>query len=132
MAPQDHPWVTVDGLVTVEGKLVAVIRRNPPHRGMPALPGGFVELGETTEEAVVREVLEETGLATRVVRLVGVYSDPSRDPRGHTVSAAYALEVIGGALKAGSDAMDIALLDPDRLPPLAFDHARIVGDWRKA
>ncbi|HII40888.1 MAG TPA: NUDIX hydrolase [Thermoplasmata archaeon] len=128
---QRHPWVTVDGLVLRDAKLVAVIRRNPPFQGMPALPGGFVELGETVETAVVREVQEETGLETRILRLVGVYSDPSRDPRGHTVSAAYALEPIGGELKAGSDAKAIALLDPDHLPPMAFDHATIVADWRR-
>lgn len=128
---QRHPFVTVDGLVPVDGKLVAVIRRNPPFQGMPALPGGFLELGETMEQGVVREVREETGLETRVLRLVGVYSDPTRDPRGHTVTAAYALERTGGELRAASDAKDIALLDPDRLPRMAFDHARIVADWRR-
>ncbi len=131
-ARQRHPWITVDGLVTIEGKLVAVLRRNEPHRGMAALPGGFVELGETAEQAVVREVREETGLETTVVRLVGVYSDPHRDPRGHTVSVAYALELVGGTLRAGDDARDVTLIDPDRLPPMAFDHARIVADWRRA
>ena len=129
---QRHPWITVDGLVVEDGKLVAVIRKNPPYQGMPALPGGFVELGETTEAAVVREVREETGLETKILRLVGVYSDPSRDPRGHTVSVVYELERVGGELAAASDAREIALLDPERLPPLAFDHARIVEDWRKA
>lgn len=129
---QTHPWVTVDGLVLQDGKLVAVIRRNPPFQGLPAIPGGFVELGETTEAAVVREVQEETGLATRVARMVGVYSDPSRDPRGHTVSVAYALETTGGALHAGSDAKEIILLDPEHLPAMAFDHARIIADWRRA
>lgn len=131
-AAQRHPWLTVDGLVLHDGRLVAVVRRNPPYRGMPALPGGFVELGETTEAAAVREVQEETGLETRIVRLVGVYSDPERDPRGHTVSAAYALEAVGGTLRAASDAKAIALLDPEHLPPLAFDHGRIVADWRKS
>ncbi len=130
-AAQRHPWVTVDGLILRDGKLVAVIRRNPPFQGMPALPGGFVELGETTEAAVVREVREETGLETRVARLVGVYSDPARDPRGHTVTAAYALERVGGELAAGSDAKGIVLLDPERLPSMAFDHAKIVADWRR-
>lgn len=128
---QRQPWVTVDGLVLQEGKLVAVIRRNPPFQGMPALPGGFVELGETVEAAAVREVHEETGLETRIVRLVGVYSDPHRDPRGHTVTVAYALERIGGELRAGSDARELALLDPDALPPMAFDHTQIVADWRR-
>ncbi len=130
-AAQRHPWVTVDGLILRDGKLVAVIRRNPPFQGMPALPGGFVELGETTEAAVVREVREETGLETRVLRLVGVYSDPARDPRGHTVTLAFALKAVGGTLRADSDAKAIALLEPERLPPMAFDHARIVADWTK-
>lgn len=129
---QRHPWVTADGLVVQDGKLVVVIRRNPPFKGMPALPGGFVELGETTEAAVVREVREETGLETRVLRTVGVYSDPTRDPRGHTVTVAYALEAAGGALRAGSDAKAIRLVDPDHLPSMAFDHAKIVADWRKS
>ncbi len=128
---QTHPWIAADGVILVEGKLVAVIRRNPPFQGMPALPGGFVELGETAEEAVVRELHEETNLETRVVRLVGVYSDPARDPRGHTIAVAYALERTGGELLAGDDAKAITLLDPDALPPMAFDHAKIVADWRR-
>lgn len=131
MASRRHPSVTVDGLVLVDGKLVAVRRRNAPFPGMPALPGGFVELGETTVEAVVREVREETGLETRVTRLVGVFSDPNRDPRGHTVSIAYGLEAVGGTLAAGSDAADIVLVDPDRPPALAFDHNEIVRVWRQ-
>ncbi len=130
-ADQKHPWVTADGLVLVDGKLVLVVRRNPPFQGKFALPGGFVELGETTEQTVVRELREETGLETRVLRLVGVYSDPARDPRGHTVAVAYALERTGGVLRAGDDARDIALVDAERLPPMAFDHARMVADWRK-
>src|SRR5207237_9331247 len=111
-AERSHPAVTVDGLVLVDGKLVAIRRGNDPFRGMPALPGGFVELGETTVEAVVREVREETGLETQVLRLVGVFSDPGRDPRGHTVTIAYALETIGGRLKAGREAAAIELADP--------------------
>ena len=130
MTERAHPAVTVDGLVLVDAKLVAVRRRNDPFRGMPALPGGFVELGETTLEAVVREVREETGLETRMVRLVGVFSDPDRDPRGHTVSIAYALEAIGGRLKAGSDASAIILVNPDDPPKMAFDHNDIVRKWR--
>src|SRR5437879_8292229 len=104
MAAGAHPSVAVDGIVLHGGKLVAVRRKNEPYRGMPALPGGFVELGETTVDAVVREVREETGLETRVKRLVGVFSDPRRDPRGHVISIVYELDAVGGRLKAGSDA----------------------------
>jgi len=130
MTERSHPAVTVDGLVLIDGRLIAIRRRNDPFRGMPALPGGFVELGETTVEAVVREVREETGLETRVLRLVGVFSEPGRDPRGHTVTIAYALEMIGGQLKAGSDASAIVLMDPDEPPQMAFDHNDIVRKWR--
>src|SRR5438128_6440114 len=130
MAAQAHPSVAVDGIVLHGGRLVAVRRKNEPYRGMPALPGGFVELGETTLEAVVREVREETGLETKVLRLVGVFSDPGRDPRGHTVTIAYALEAIGGRPKAGSDAAAIVLVNPDDPPRMAFDHNEIVRKWR--
>src|SRR5256885_12474508 len=95
MVAQAHPSVAVDGIVLHGGKLVAVRRKNEPYRGMPALPGGFVELGETTVEAVVREVREETGLETSVTRLVGVFSDPQRDPPGHGISIVYELEATG-------------------------------------
>jgi len=122
--------MAVDGVVLHDGKLVVVRRRNDPFRGMPALPGGFVELGERVEDAAVREVREETGLGTRVLRLVGVFSDPSRDPRGHVVSIAYALEEIGGVLKAGSDAADVMLINPDDLPRMAFDHDEIIRRWK--
>ncbi|TLZ40551.1 MAG: NUDIX hydrolase [Methanobacteriota archaeon] len=126
-----HPRVAVDGLVLVDRKLVAVLRGNEPFRGMPALPGGFVELGERTVDAVVREVREETGLETKVVRLVGVFSGPERDPRGHVISIAYALEPVGGHLRAGSDAAKIVQVDPASPPPMAFDHTEIVRRWRE-
>ncbi len=128
---QRHPWLTVDGIILVRGKILCVRRAHEPFKGQLALPGGFAELGETVEDAVVREVREETGLETRVVRLVGVYSDPARDPRGHTVSVAFELEPTGGTLKAGDDAADVVLVDPDRLPRLAFDHSKIIADWRR-
>src|SRR5881296_2623617 len=130
MTERPHPAVTVDGLVRFDGKLVAIRRRNDPFRGMPALPGGFVELGETTVEAVVREVREETGLETRVKRLVGVFSDPKRDPRGHVISIVYELEAIGGRLKAGSDATAIECVNLSAVPVMAFDHNEIVRVWR--
>src|SRR6266571_7329608 len=115
-----HPRVAVDGLVVHADKLVTVRRRNDPFRGMLALPGGFVELGERVEDAVVREVREETGLETRVVRLVGVFSNPKRDPRGHVVSIAYALTETAGTLRVGSDAAEVVLVDSEAIPRMAF------------
>lgn len=130
MAAPAHPSVAVDGILLHGGKLVAVRRKNEPFRGMPALPGGFVELGETTVDAVVREVREETGLETRVKRLVGVFSDPSRDPRGHVISIVYELETIGGRLQAGSDAAAIERVNLSAVPGMAFDHNEIIRVWR--
>lgn len=124
------PLLAVDGIVLLEGKLVAVRRRYDPFRGRYALPGGMVEYGETLEEAVVREVQEETGLETRVVSLVGVYSHPDRDPRGHVVSAAYELTTVGGTLTSGSDTAAVELVDLEVLPEMGFDHDAILADFR--
>ncbi len=128
-AGEGKPVLTVDGVVVLGGKLVAVRRRYPPFKDRYCLPGGVVGGGERTEDAVVREVEEETGLRTKVLGLIGVYSDPARDPRGHTVSVAYALREISGDLRAGDDARDLALLPLKELPPLGFDHSRIVADF---
>src|SRR2546422_10714792 len=104
MAAQAHPSVAVDGIVLHGGKLVAVRRKSEPYQGMPALPGGFVELGETTVEAVVREVREETGLETSVKRRRGGFSHPRRGPRGHVISIVYELDAAGGRPKGGREA----------------------------
>lgn len=125
-----HPrGLAVDGVLLLDGRLLTVIRGNPPFQGAHALPGGHVELGEGTEAAMLREFLEETGLRVAIERLIGVYSDPRRDPRGHTVSVAYSLRKTGGTLAAGSDAADLDLVDPRNLPRMAFDHATIVADY---
>jgi len=122
--------LTADGLLFDGDRVLLVQRRNPPHRGRLALPGGFVDGGESTEDAAVREVREETGLATEVVGLVGVYSEPGRDPRGPTCTAAYLLERVGGRLRAGDDASAarfVPLREAMRRR-LAFDHDRILAD----
>lgn len=126
----EAPLLAADGVVLLEGRLVAVRRRYDPFRGEYTLPGGMVEYGETMEEAVVREVREETGLETRVVSLVGVYSHPGRDPRGHVVSAVYELSPTGGILAAGSDAAAVELIDLETPPEMGFDHESIVADFR--
>ena len=119
------PLLTVDALILYEGKLVLIRRLNPPFQDQFALPGGFVEIGETVEDAVVREAKEETGLDIELIRLLGVYSEPSRDPRGHTVTVCYLARGVG-KLKAGSDAKDIKLFGLNEIPKMAFDHNKII------
>jgi 8-oxo-dGTP diphosphatase len=123
--------LTVDGIVLLDEKIVFIRRKNEPFKGWLALPGGFVEKDETVEQAVLREVKEETGLDTEIVRLTGVYSDPGRDPRGPTVSVCYRLDVTGGSPRASSDATAVELVSPDAVPALAFDHGRMVADARR-
>lgn len=122
------PALTVDGVVFDDQSILLVQRKHEPFQGAWALPGGFVEYGEKTEDAVVREVLEETGLTTKIRLLLGAYSDPHRDPRGHTVTIVYVLEWVGGELSAGDDASSVRFFKQDELPTLAFDHAQIVKD----
>jgi len=87
-----------------------------------------VEYGEKTEDAMIREMSEETGLKIKICALLGVYSDPHRDPRGHTVTVAYLVDSVGGALNAGDDASSAKFFKANELPDLAFDHAMIVKD----
>ncbi|DAC72684.1 MAG TPA: ADP-ribose pyrophosphatase [Thermoplasmata archaeon] len=122
------PALTVDGILFERSSVLLVQRKHEPFQGAWALPGGFVEYGERTEEAVVREVFEETGLKTKIRSLLGVYSDPHRDPRGHTVTVAYLMDRVGGELNAGDDASSAKFFKPNELPTLAFDHAIIVKD----
>jgi 8-oxo-dGTP diphosphatase len=121
------PLLAADALILFGGGIVLIRRSNPPFEGFYALPGGFVEVGETVEEAAQREAKEETGLEIILLKLVGVYSKPDRDPRGHVVSISY-LAKGRGELVAGSDARSAEVFDPEDLPPLAFDHATIIRD----
>ncbi len=122
------PSLAVDGVVFKDNTVLLIKRKNDPFKGFWALPGGFVEYGEKVEDSVVREVSEETGLETRVNRLVGVYSDPSRDPRGHIVSVVFLLNIVGGVLKSGDDAAEARFFKVDDLPRLSFDHNIIIKD----
>ena len=122
------PSLAVDGVLVKDGNVLLIERRRSPHEGEFALPGGFVQIGETVMDAVLREVREETGIDARVVRLVGVYSDPKRDPRGHTVSVAFLLEHVAGEPVGGDDASDARYFPLDDLPDLAFDHGKILAD----
>lgn len=125
------PPVAADIIIRLHGRperIVLVQRRNPPY-GL-ALPGGFVDLGERVEQAAIREALEETGLQVRLETLLGVYSDPARDPRGHTISVVF-IAAARGEPRAGDDAAEIRLVDPaDPALELVFDHALILADYR--
>ncbi len=121
------PSLTVDAVILFKNKLVLVKRKYPPYEGHFALPGGFVEIGESTEKAASREAFEETGLSVEILKLIGVYSDPERDPRRHTVSVCY-LAKGDGDLKSGSDADAVELFELDSIPELAFDHNKMIND----
>lgn len=127
----DTPLLAVDIIIELrdrpERPVVLIERHNPPHGW--ALPGGFVDRGETLERAALREALEETGLQISLVVLLGCYSDPGRDPRGHTVSAVYVAHAQGDP-QAADDAARAGAFTPAEIPePLAFDHRQILDDY---
>ena len=122
------PRLAVDLIIEVEGdRIVLIHRRNPPYGW--ALPGGFVEYGESLEAAAMREAKEETGLDIELIRQLHTYSDPSRDPRGHTVSTVF-IAAAQGTPQAGDDAGDVRTVSAKEPPaPLAFDHVKILADY---
>ena len=123
------PLLSVDCIVLGPGGRVLLIERgHPPFQGCLALPGGFVDEGETVEDACRRELLEETGVRAGKLTLVGVYSKPGRDPRGSTVTVAFLTRVRSLKVEAGDDAAAARWVADWRAHPLAFDHAEIVAD----
>lgn len=134
MSQPRNPYPTVDIIIEIQGDLegqgiVLIERRNEP-RGW-ALPGGFVDYGERMEDAARREALEETALEVDLVDLLGVYSDPQRDPRHHTVSTVYVGRA-SGRPAGRDDALRADVFPLDALPtPLCFDHDRILADYRR-
>ena len=125
------PLLTVDIVIEMidhPGRPIVLIERKYPPHGW-ALPGGFVDVGETLEAAAIREAKEETSLDVRLTCLLGNYSDPARDARGHTASAVYIAEASGQPV-AADDARHLGLYTPDAVPVLAFDHAQIIADYR--
>lgn len=133
MAAPKTPLLTVDIIIELidhPGRPIVLIERRYPPLGW-ALPGGFVDVGETLEHAAVREAKEETGLDVDLSMLLGCYSDPARDARSHTVSAVYIAQAQGQP-RADDDAKSVRLLSKEEeTSDLVFDHARIVSDYRR-
>jgi ADP-ribose pyrophosphatase YjhB (NUDIX family) len=122
-----NPFLTVDAIIETEGGVVLIKRKNPPYGW--ALPGGFVNYGESLEDAVYREVKEETGLDIELIRQFHTYSDPRRDPRHHTVSTVYIARASGMPV-AGDDAKEVRVFKRESLPEdIAFDHREILEDY---
>lgn len=122
------PSLAVDVVIKTRGGVVLVKRAREPYKGKWAIPGGFVLYGERVEAAAAREAREETGLKIRLQKLVGVYSDPERDPRGHVISACFLARPAGGELRPASDATEVKIFRHIPWRELAFDHARILKD----
>ncbi|EXJ14968.1 NUDIX domain-containing protein [Imhoffiella purpurea] len=131
MARPDTPLLAADAIIELADRpgrpILLIERRHPPYGW--AIPGGFVDVGERLETAAVREALEETSLHVTLNALLGLYSDPSRDPRGHTVTAVYLAEAAGEP-SAQDDAKNLRIFSVDALPEvLAFDHALVLEDY---
>lgn len=122
-----NPFPTVDIIIRVNGGIVLIERKNPPYGW--AIPGGFVDYGESLEEAAVREAREETSLDVRLVSQLGAYSDPERDPRHHTISVVFIADAEGMPV-AADDALSARVFTAETLPvTMAFDHRRICTDY---
>ena len=130
-----NPSLTTDIFIFDDDlNFILIKRKNEPYKDYWALPGGFVDYGECVEDAAIREALEETSINVELKELVGVYSDPSRDPRGHTVSITYTARGNMKKMNAADDACDIGLFKQEDLEKinLAFDHAKIIKDCLKS
>ena len=127
--PHRNPLPTVDIIIEIDNRIVLIERQNPPYGW--ALPGGFVDYGESYEQAAKREAMEETGLEVRELRQFHTYSDPDRDERFHTASTVFTGKA-KGVPRAGDDAKKAELFSEHNLPQLVFDHARILADYYRS
>jgi ADP-ribose pyrophosphatase YjhB (NUDIX family) len=128
-----NPSPTVDIVVQRDSKILLVRRKKDPFKNRLALPGGFINEGETAEDAARREAREETSLEVEPIEILGVYSDPRRDPRKHVMSVVFIAIMIGGEEKAGDDALETEWLELDGIvdSEVAFDHMQIIRDYRR-
>jgi ADP-ribose pyrophosphatase YjhB (NUDIX family) len=124
-----NPVPTVDIIIeTGDNKILLIKRKNPPYGW--AIPGGFVDYGESLKNAAIREAKEETSLKVELVEQFFTYSEPKRDPRQHTISTVFIAKIRSGRPKAADDAKEIISIDEDNLPdPIVFDHRKIISDY---
>lgn len=120
--------LTTDAVVIRGNKILLIKRKKKPYKNSWALPGGFVNYGEKVEDACLREFKEETSLSGKIQHLIGVYSHPKRDPRGHVISIAFLISDIKGKEKSGDDAESVKWFPCKNLPKMAFDHLDIIKD----
>lgn len=128
-----NPTPTVDVILQQDSKVLLVKRKKDPFKGQLSLPGGFVNEGETAEDAMKREAMEETSLEVEPIEILGVYSDPKRDPRKHVLTVVFVGIVIGGSGKAGDDAESLEWVELANVEKhqIAFDHVTILRDYKK-
>ena len=132
MALPRTPALAADCVVVdANGRVLLVRRKYPPFKGRHALPGGFVEVGETVEDACRRELMEETGVRAGKLQLLGIYSDPGRDPRAHICSVVFLTRVRRATAQAGDDAAAAEWVENWSEVELAFDHARVLADAKR-
>jgi ADP-ribose pyrophosphatase YjhB (NUDIX family) len=122
-----NPFPTVDLIIEFNKGIILIKRKNPPEGW--ALPGGFVDYGESLEQAAIREAKEETGLDVKLIRQFHAYSDPNRDPRHHTITVVFIANAKGKPI-AGDDAKELGIFTKNKLPEqIAFDHRNIIRDY---
>lgn len=136
MKEYKNPIPTVDAIIQNSNSILLVKRSKDPYKNQFALPGGFVNEGETIEEAIKREVYEETSLEVHPIDILGVYSDPKRDPRGHIMTVVFIVLIIRGNPSAGDDAKEISWIPIEKISDIkvAFDHKLVIHDylrWKK-
>ena len=131
MRDYKNPIPTVDAIIQKSSSILLVKRKKDPYKNQFALPGGFVNEGETIEEAIEREVYEETSLKIHPIDILGVYSDPTRDPRGHMMTVVFIVLIIKGIATAGDDAKEISWIPIEKINEIkiAFDHKLVIHDY---
>ena len=132
MVKLKSPILTTDGIILKNRKILLVKRQTSPFIGYWAIPGGHVDYGERVEDALKREMKEELGISVKIKKLIGVYSDPKRDPRYHTVAVVYLCQKIKGKIQLNREASEFKYFSLKNLPKkIGFDHRKILNDLNK-